>query len=529
MIIATFPDAMRVNRIFLFLIVLTGFFHCEVSAQTSPTDGKQVNVKHADVLKGDKSHGYQRLVGNVVFEHQGTIMTCDSAHFFLEQDSLNAFGHVHISQGDTVNIWGDRLNYNGNTRQAQLLKNVRMTDKDMTLTTDAINYDMNAKVASYSSGGKIISKANTLTSQIGAYSTEAKMLTFKKNVVLLNPEYVMNCDTLRYMPVPKVAYFIGPTTIKANANKNFIYCENGFYDTFNDVCQFQKNAYILTQDQELRGDSIWYNRRTGLGKAMQNVQIIDTAQKMTITGDLAIHNENTDVSTVTGHALYIQAFSKDSLFLHADTLKAVTIADTTKRNEDDTAFKKQAPKRNVFAYRNVRIYKPDMQGKCDSLFWASSDSIMQMFGDPVLWSGGSQLTSETIFIHTSHGEISQLDMQNSAFIVSKEDSGQFNQIKGKKMTGYFKNNELNRIYVEGNAQTLYYAKDDSTLIGINRADCTRILIGVEDDEVKTIMFYDSPEATLYPPGDLSPKEALLKDFHWRGDEQPKTVDDLFLR
>jgi lipopolysaccharide export system protein LptA len=522
---------MRLRKI-LFSFFSLLIFMSAAQAQSTVGGGKQILLKHANTLKGD-IRGFQRLIGAVQFEQQGMVMTCDSAHFYSEKNTLDAFGHVHIQQGDSINVFGDFLKYDGNARKADLQKNVTMTDADMTLTTDAITYDMTEKVASYGSGGKIVNNQNTLTSQIGSYSTESKMLSFKKNVVLVNPEYVMKCDTLHYFPLSKTAYFLGPTTIQATNNSNFIYCENGFYDTNADICQFQKNAYIITKTQTLRGDSIWYNRKIGLGKAIKNVEIVDTAQKITIRGDLATHNDITDVSLVTGHALFIQSFKEDSLFLHADTLKSITLHDSLettqkpgKKVEDTLAHE---PNTLVLGYANVRFFKKDLQGRCDSLAWTSADSTMRLFGDPVLWSGGNQLTAEKVFIQTSHGEIMRLDMTTNAFIVSKEDSSRFNQIKGKKMTGYFKDNALVQIYVEGNGQTLYYAKDRGMIIGVNKADCSSLLIRVENEEVKSISFYNRPDATLYPPLDLPPKEALLKDFRWREEEQPLSVPDLFLK
>ncbi|GAB4136988.1 MAG: OstA-like protein [Bacteroidia bacterium] len=502
----------------LFILLLLGISNERLAAQNS---GKQINIRHANSLKGDKKRGYQRLIGDVQFEHQGAVMSCDSAHFHPEANTVEAYGHVHIQQGDSLHLWGDELNYNGKDGKADVRKNVRMTDGQMTLTTDFISYDTKSKVASYTTGGKIISKSNTLTSQIGAYSSESKTLTFKKNVLLKNPQYDMKCDTLRYHPGSGVAYFIGPTTIKATNNSNIIYCENGFYDTFKDVCQFQKNAYIVTDGQTLRGDSIWYDRKNGIGKAIRNVEITDTTQKITIRGDLAVHYEKTDLSRITGNALFIQAFEDDSLFLHADTLQSAVFH----RNEaiKDTSVSQK----EIQAFKNVRFYKTDLQGKCDSLAWNSMDSIMQMFGRPVLWSGGNQLTAEKVLIFTANGEIHKLILEENAFIISQEDTIRFNQIKGRKMTGHFKNNELYKIYVEGNGQTLYYARDKNLLLGVNRADCSRLEIRVKENEVESITFYDKPEATLYPPLELSPKEAFLKGFKWRGQEQPLSVKDLF--
>lgn len=485
-------------------------------AQTA--GGKQINIKHAGSLKGDKKRGYQRLIGDVQFEHQGALMFCDSAYFFPDANAMDAFGRVHIQQGDSVHLWGDFLHYDGKNSKAEVQKNVRMTDGDMTLTTDAISYDIKGKYASYSNSGKIINKSNVLTSVIGGYSSESKTLTFKKNVKLDNPSYVMTCDTLRYQPLSKVAYFLGPTTIKSKNSDNFIYCENGFYDTNKDICQFNENAYIITNGQTLKGDSIWYDQKNGFGKMMQNVSIIDTAQRVVIKGDMATYNEKKEISQVIGKALFIQAFENDSLYLHADTLQSQTVA-----VKDDSTGK------IIKAFHHVVFFKSDMQGRCDSLAWTTQDSVMKMLGNPVLWSDGNQLTADTILIHTYNGALKRLDMINNSFIASVEDSAHFNQIKGKKMTGYFKDNELHKIYVEGNAQTLYYAKDKGVMIGVNRADCVRVMIYLEISAVSSISFYSQPNAVLYPPGELPPKESLLKDFKWRGNEQPNSVQSLFLR
>jgi lipopolysaccharide export system protein LptA len=506
-------------------LLLFAFLLCGVLAQAQPiatSNSKQIAVRNAESLIGDQRLGYQRLLGNVQFEHQGTLMYCDSAHLRSQGNTLEAYGHVHIQQGDSVHIYGDLLKYDGNSRIANMRRNVRLTDRDMVLTTDSAAYDMNSKIARYVSGAKIVSRENTLNSQIGTYSTETKTLTFKKNVVLNNPRYVMNCDTLRYQPDTKVAYFLGPTTIKSKGSTDFIYCENGFYDTKRDVCQFRQNAYIITESQELRGDSLWYDRRNGLGKAIGHVKLTDTTQNIVITGGLATHNERTNTSVVTKEALFIQIFDKDSLFLHADTLKTITV-DPPK---DDTISEKE---RKVYAYRGVRFFKTDLQGRCDSLSWTSADSTMRLFGDPVLWSGGNQLTAERVYIITVKGEVKRLELENLAFIASRDDSARFNQIRGKHMTGYFQDNELVRIDVRGNGQTLYYARDQGLLVGVNRADCSRLRIEVKDSQVTGISFYEKPEASLFPPLDLPPRQALLKDFKWREKEQPMSVADLFVK
>ena len=481
---------------------------------------KKIQLKHANSLEYDEKLGkkVKRLIGNVSFEHEGVWMFCDSA-FFYPDNSLQAFGNVQIKQGDSITMFGDLLKYNGNNKQAEIQKNIRLNDKEMMLTTDRLNYNMNSSVATYTDKGKIISKDNILTSQIGYYNSRSKEFTFKKDVVLQNPQYTMNCDTLRYNTFSKTAYFSGPTTIRST--ENLIYCEDGFYDTNKDLSQFGKNSYILTKEQKLKGDQIYYDRKNGFGRAINNVEIIDSLQNITIKGNYAEHFEVSDKSVVTGNALFMQKYDKDTLFLHADTLKAI----------GKQTDKKTIPDSNntniLLAYHNVKFFKTDMQGKTDSLAYSFSDSVMRLYKEPVLWSDKNQLTADHIEIRTSNGKLSTMEMQNTAFVASQEDSAAFNQIKGKNMKGFFKENKLYKIFVAGNGQTIYYAKEKNKSIGVNRTDCSDIIIFLKDNQIDKISFLNKPDATMYPMGELSPKDLIFKDFKWQQEYRPLTKKDIF--
>lgn len=531
----------------LFCLLLLPFI---TPAQSSTTkQGKLINLKHADKLIFKKEINAKRLIGNVELEHNGVEMFCDSAYLY-DNNMFDAFGHIHIRQGDSLHLYGETLKYDGNEKKAEVQKNIRMTEKDMTLTTDVLYYDLGSSTATFVNGGKIVNKENTLTSDHGYYYSNSKTLAFKKNVVLVNPQYVMKSDTLLYNVSSKVAWFLGPTTIKSN--DNLIYCENGFYDTNRDVSQFSKNAYIVTREQRLKGDSLYYDRNRGYGKAMRNVSIIDTTQNIYITGDLAEHFEMSENSIVTGNAMLMQSYEGDTLFLHGDTLRAsyanakgdVRPLLFTKEKPADKKDKKEKkdnppaiiknrvdtlgyPYRVLFAYHNVKFFKSDMQGKCDSLVYSYNDSIMRLFNMPVLWSDKNQLSGEHIEIRTAHGQIRSMQIRNTAFLSSEEDSAKYNQVKGKTIYGYFLDNKLYKIRVEGNGQSIYFAKDKNLIIGVNKAECSDISIYIKDNEVQKITFITQPEATLYPLRELSPKDLLLEDFKWRGNERPVSKGDIF--
>ena len=483
-----------------------------------PTEKVKIELVASNSLEFDNTNGIdaQRLIGNVQFRHQGILMFCDSAYFFDKENRLEAFSHVHILQGDTLNLYGDHLDYYGDTRIAALQKNIKLTDREMILTTNLMNYDLNTNTASFFNHGKIIStkNKNVLDSNKGYYFADTEILNFKDSVVLVNPQYTIYTDTLQYNTKPEIAYFFGPT--KIIAKKNMIYCENGWYDTKKDISQFRRNAYVVSDQNKLRGDSITYNRTLGVGEVFKNVIITDTVNNFLIKGDYAKHLESGDKSFVTGNAVIIQIENKDSLFLHGDTLYSYT--DTMARNV-------------LMAYHHVKFFKTDLQGSCDSLAWTKVDSTLRMFVRPVLWSGQNQITGDSISIKSNAGGIEKLYIVNSAFIASEADSAEYNQIKGKNMTGVFKNNQLYKIYVNGNGQTIYFAKEeknDATAdVGLNKADCSNIVVDIKENKITRITFLTSPVGAMIPAQDIKEEDKLLKGFVWLIQMRPNSKTDIF--
>lgn len=493
--------------IFLFLIFMWSF------ACINAQEVKQIDI-NAETIEFDSELGNnaKKLIGNVTFRHEDVFMTCDSAYYYSETNTVDAFSRVHLWQGDTLNLYGDFLKYSGNERMANVRNNVTLIDKENQLTTEYIDYDIRNNLAFYLNGGKILNGNNTLTSMRGYYYTKLKLAYFKDSVVVTNPDYTMYCDTLRYNTLTEISYFLGPTNIIAEENS--IYCENGWYDTRNNISQFNRNAFIVSGEKTMKGDSIYYERETGLGKAFNNVELVDSSQNLVLMGNIAVYNEKTDYAMLTDRALMIQIDQdQDSLFVHADTLRAVP----------DTIPDKQV----IQAYYKVKIFRADLQGKCDSLVYTENDSAFRFYGEPVLWSDENQLTAEKIEIYTRNQKLEKIELINSAFIVAQEDSIRFNQIKGRNMTGWFTGNELTLIEVDGNGQTLYFAKDREEITGLNKAISSSLKIYLKDKKINRLLFITTPDATYYPLEKIAGTETKLEGFRWFDQYRPVSKEDVF--
>jgi lipopolysaccharide export system protein LptA len=475
----------------------------------------RIILEQADFFKFDKALNpdVQRIIGNVIFSHDSAYLYCDSAYFNQNLNDVTAFGNVHIMISDTLNIYGDSLKYNGNTRIAHLLGNARLVDNQTVLTSDTIIYDRNTRVARYDYWGKIVNGKNVLVSHFGYYYTDLKEFFFKEKVFLRNPDFTIHSDTMRYNTVTEVAFFFGPSTIVGKEDS--IYTENGWYNTRTDEARFRKNAEIYHESQVLTGDSMYYDRRTGFGQAFQNAMLRDTVERTLLMGNYGEVLREKGYVFMTKEAVAGMVDKLDTLFVHADTI---------------FGFFDSANNINlVKSYYKVKFFRKDLQGICDSMVYHGSDSTMFLYKEPVMWSEENQLTADTMSLTIRNGKMDSLVLYGSAFIISRDDTSTYNQIKGKNMIGYFLDNQLYKIKVLGNAETIYFVREeDKSMIGINKVVSSDMLIYLEDNKVKSITYIGSPSGTIYPEKEVSPYDLKLRDFKWLESQRPLTKQDIFL-
>jgi len=472
----------------------------------------RIDIEHADLGLFEKSGNasVNRLLGNVIFSHEGIIGYCDSAYFYPGRNIVDAYSNVHIIQGDTLDLYSDFLTYNGTTKLAEAKNNVLLKNDSVLLTTDNLNYDRIKNLAYYFKHGKIKDDKNNLYSINGLYNTKTKIALFSDSVLLRNPETSLYSDTLEYNTDSEIAFVVGPTRIISE--ESYIYCEAGWYETQTDISNIWNNTLFESDEQIIRADSLYYEKETGFVEAFNNVELIDTTDNIIIRGNHAVHYEETQTSTITDKALFIKIDNQDSIFIHADTLRS---------NVDTSGTYK------LFrAYYRVKLFRDDLQGKCDSLVYSDRDSVIQLFKEPVIWSENKQISSEFIKIFSVDNMIDYVELQNAAFIVI-QDSIYFNQIKGKDMIVFFREGKPYRIDVKGNGQTLYFPKDENEIIGINRAECADLTIYIKDNEIDRIKFITKPDASLFPLDQVSKNEYELEDFKWLEKYRPKKRSDIF--
>jgi lipopolysaccharide export system protein LptA len=491
-----------------------------------------------------------RLLGNVVFVDRDARMYCDSAYFYQNTEDIDAFGNVRIipdSKGNT-SLTGKILHYKSADRIANITGDVVLIDDSAVLKTATVFYNMNTGMANYPGKGTIVQGKTVIVSDLGAYNKNLKEAYFKRNVVVTNPEGIIHTDTMNYNTVSKNVYFLGPTIINS-PEKDTIYCEKGWYNMDNEISSYRQNAWIKGGSNIIKGDTLYYEKFTGLGKAYGHIEMRDSSQNYLLKGNYAQYNRFKNTGLVTKKAVMIQVDNKDSLYLHGDTIyygwftvkKDIPAAapDSLKATPDtlstalDTLKAASDTFKYVKAYHHVKFFRNDLQGKCDSMYYSFQDSTLQFIGSPVLWAQGNQLTAEHMKIFIKNKAMERLELTSSALIVSQEDTGKYNQIKGRDMTGYFVNNNLHKMYVKGNGQMIYFHTDRGLVVGIQKTESSDIRFFFKKNkkdklDLDRISYINSVQGSYHPPLELKGNDLFLKDFIWLEKYRPRTWPEIFI-
>lgn len=476
----------------------------------------KVFLENADILKADAaiSEDYQILKGNVKFRRGDMFMFCDSAYFYDKTGSLDAFGHVKMTQGDTLFVYADVLHYFAEDEVAQLRNHVRLENRNMTLITDSLDYEVRSNVGYYFNHGTIVdSESNELSSEFGRYELDTKNAEFSTNVKLVNDKYEMETNLLRYNTATHVANIVDETVIVSDSNT--IHTSKGWYDTSKDDATLYDRSTIVTKDgSTLVGDTVFYDRKAGYGEAKGNIVLTDTANSVILDGNYGYHNENTKLSFATNHARAREFSQKDTLYLHADTLKTLLDSDSV---------------RLLIANKRVKFFRIDLQGLCDSMAVSQRDSVLHMYRHGIVWNENRQISGDVINVHYKDSTVDWATLPNYGFMVEQLGDIYFNQLKGKEMKATFVAKELRNLNVKGNVQTLFFPQEnDSTYNKFVRAESSFLNIDLKPKQkIERIAMWPEVTGSVIPLYIAKKSQMYLDGFTWYDKFRPHTPDDIF--
>lgn len=483
---------------------------------------KKIKVSAPYYDKNENTHpGATILTRNrakqIYIEHEGIKMWCDKAYHYAKEDSIAAFGNVKIKQGDTIQLTSKVANYSGTSKLAFTAGNVLLTEPKSTLQTDTLYFDRIKQQAYYRTGGVVHHEQSTIKSIIGRYFMDDGKYQFVSAVDIINPEYTLKSSQLDFYSDSGLAYMYGKSVIKHT--NTTIHCERGFYDTNADLGYFVKNSKIYYSNRIFEGDSMYFNQKRNFASATNNIKVTDTINHSIITGHYAEVFKAKDSVFITKRALAKTLQEKDSIYIHADTLMITGKPDN----------------RIIRGFHKAKLYKLDMNGKCDSIHINQATGITQLMQEPVLWSGRNQIVGDSINLYNTPktNKLDSLRVFYNTFIIEKDSIEGFNQIKGKELTAYFNDeNKIHKIVIDKNAEQLSNVRDENkaaeeSMIGINKIQASKIHLTLIDNVIEEVIYPGNPQGSLTPDSMLPKNARKLREFNWRGDERILSVEDLF--
>lgn len=513
---------------------------------TKPIDStRRLEILKAQRYNFEKVDSFTRLLslaGNVQLRQDGTLFYADSVVLNEVTNVIEAFGNIHINDGDSMHTYSRYLRYKGNEKQAYLKNNVRLVDnKGSVLTTNELNYDMNLGIADYKDGGKVVNKKTILTSKNAKYYDATKDVVFSKEVLLKDPEYNMATDSLQYNSRTEVATFIAPTTIINGKRK--IYTSNGYYDLKNNKAVFGKRPVIVDSTYTIVSDDMAFDDKEGLGQFNGNVVYRDTANGVAVLSNQLFANKKNASFLATQMPLLILKQDQDSVFITADTLFSGKITTQLNRNIPvitDTSGKKYvAPdlrgkdssmNRFFEAWHHVRIFSDSVQAVADSMFYAGTDSAFRLYGSPIVWANESQITADTMYLFTKNKKAERLYAYYNGFVINRVQGEAFNQVKGNTINALFVNGNISYVRVKGRAESVYYAQDDyDRFVGMSKSTADAIDLFFDNKKAKRVKFINDFKGVTYPMRQIPSGESRLKDFNWQDSKRPKSFMELLGR
>lgn len=330
--------------------LLLGWAQQRPSGSATPTQSntdtsqQAVLVDYLSDLATDRGDGIIRMIGNVVFHHNGAIIQCDSA-FKYDEYRMDFFGKVVVWQ-DSAFIYGDRVEYDGRTSVANVYAPiVKMMRGDVTLYTYNLTFNTKTEIGVFWGGGVVTQKENLMESERGEYNSGTNVIKFLDSVCLRNNRYKIRTDSLMYLMDAEQATFLSRTYIW-DSERDFLRADWGDYYAKDSTYVFTRAPYALTPEREMWADTMRYNTGRKQAYLFSNAQITDTINTSIFFGDWVFYDDSLGhaVLTRTPSVRGWQAPAKDSVQRYDSMGRPVVRqADTTYMRGDSILLSTYAP------------------------------------------------------------------------------------------------------------------------------------------------------------------------------------------
>lgn len=520
--------------------------------------------------------------GNVV------IQELDSTHIFADtlwyngNDRLAQLRGNVVLEKDSQRLFSPYLLYNLETRVARYTDKSYMMDGNMQLSSIAGVFYVSEDYIVFRDSVLVISDSFNLKADSMAFFTEDRRVKFLGPTVVYNDTSRLYAENGFYLVEEKEALFYKEAQFQSGntvgyADSIYFFGNEGkyimkgdaylhrdgqiatareiIYEEQEGLMYLYQDAVVTGEDINATGDSLVYNTQTNSVRARGRSRV--ERQDFTLISDFMDYNDDSEEGVATGNVIWedstgMRRIRTDSLIYsgggqsakaisrvqrpllewaneEGDTLKLVS--DTLLTYQSVTTYRDSIDQtisdttQDFTAYFDVALIRNDFQGRADSLAYKEADSLIVLYGNPILWMDTTQLSGDTIYVSIRDGSISEVLIRGNGFIITSPDSIFFNQIKGRTITAYFKDGDLYQTDVEGNAESIYFPLDEEgAYIAMNKIICSRIEMTFENNQVTGVAFLENPTGDLFSMTKVTAENSILKGYENLSHLRPISVE-----
>jgi len=519
-------------------------------------------------------------VGNASVTRESATLTSDKLTYFraLNYGQYTTGGKMVDGDNTLTSQFGY---YYPDQGMAYFKQKVDLVNKDFHLDTDTLGYDTKKDLAIFMTQTHIrTDKGEEFNTTKGSYATKTKKLISESRTSIQDSSSIVNADFIDYDDKTQTAILKGNVHLEQKDKTGEVFGGYAVFQKDKNESMITENPIVYQYGKEdttkITSDTLFYKEKNNekIAIAKGNVHVTQKDSAMEVHGGYGIFNKDSEESMITQHPIAIQRDKDQVMYISSDTLfykkknnekygiakgnvimqqkdssievrggkgifyqtkKETFISENPiaiQRFDDDTLFvtadtlhvreDSATQKRTFRAFNHVKIFMKDLRGKADSLVYHYSDSLIEMFRKPILWSDSSQLTGDTITIFMRHKKIDSLAVKTNSFLVSQEDTVGFNQMKGKQMRVKFVEGKLSRMHIIGNSESVYYIKDNKKgYQGMNKALSLEMLIYMKDNKTKKVVFKGKTDGKYSPIHEVLFQEIKLDGMDWRPSEKPE--------
>lgn len=497
----------------------------------------------ADSLYYDGDNRMAELYRGVVLSNKDKNLFTDVMFYNLD-DKVAFFPDTCLLEQKNMKMSSLKASYNIDSEMAFFYGKVTAVDDNMNLKTDSLMYDTGIDRAYFLTSTYIEQGERKIYCEDGYYDIQAGRAYFETNPYYWENDRFAKARSMYYSERDSITRLMGEAFVRDSTSE--ARADMISMDDRSDEIILEGNANYREDEKLIKGPIIIYNKESG-DVRLEGESMVETDEGF-ISGKQINYKDSIDQGFVRGDAVYrdttanrridadefqyreksnyFRAIKRDKRPLFRQLIEEDTLymsADTLLSAQDSSGLN------YINAVRRVLIYKSDLQGMCDSLYYTEKDSSFVMTGQPVVWSDTTQFSADTIRILLRNDEVREIIAISNSFIISQENEQLFNQIKGKRIHAYLDSNRLKQMFVKGNAESLYFLKDDEdAYVGPSKTLCSEMVFNFDAEELSTVRYLTDPESEIIPMSKAGPSEFKLQGFDWQIKYRPMNPMDVLL-